>query len=185
MASLLDASQSYLDQQAKLSQELKAAFFALTEARYALGAGKVGQAQYPAAMQASQRVCAAAEEGVASFSLQQAGSAPGNVHEDSTQAASRQAEFTGVLASLAEQFQCQTVQDEPSAQCTQQPENRQDPLRWFGVMVPAALRQAQRRFAAALEECVALSGQQAAVLASLSALGSMRQDTSEVDSSVA
>ena len=178
VATLLDDSQSYLDLQAQLSQELRAAFFALAEARYALGAGKIGQAQYPAAMQASQRVAAAAEDGRTNFRLQQPGPETQRVSQQSN---SSQGEFSGVLASLAEQFQCQSPQTE-SVTDSLKAEQRQEPLRWFGVMVPAALRQAQKRFAAALEQCVALSGQRAAVLAALSEFRATQPNMSEVAS---
>ena len=184
LAGLLDAAQGYLDQQAQLAQELKAAFFALAQARYAAGAGKLGQTQYPGAMRAAQRVHTASMEGGTHFSLREAATATQSAPEPSSSSQAQPGEFSGVLASLAEQFQCQAQLDVPGADAASpSPERRQDPLRWFGVMVPPSLRQAQQHFTAALERCTALSSQRAAVVASMAALRAPElSETSEVAS---
>ena len=182
---VLDASQAFLDQQALLAAELKAAFFALAQARYASGAGKLGQSQFPGAMRASQRVHTEQGEGLVQFSLRAAGAAEPRQAEACALAGSGSCsppEFSGMLASLAEQFQCETGRAPPAngAQAAQQ---RRDPLRWFGVMVPPALREAQTHFAAAAQRCAALCSQRAAVLASLRDLQAPQAEGSDVASS--
>ena len=179
----LDAGQQYLESLEQLSRELKAGFFSLAQAKYSAGPGKIGQLQYPATMRATLR--APAEE--ASWrSRQQADSTRETVSgvepasstadfskpdaqaegQTSKTANGNSLGFQGVLGELAQQFGCLAADDEHTGV---EPSEVKDPLSWFGVMLPASLRDAQKHFKAAADLSLLLSQKRADILAQVSA----------------
>ena len=187
----LDSSQQYLEHQSQLSRELKSGFFALAQAKYAAGPGKIGQLQYPGVMRAtlkahpqqgnssvptsehqaadqhssSPEVCTASGQSGTDLPGQQA------VLDPSTELQLGTAGFQGVLGELAQQFGCLTADSQVSAS-----EERQtkDPLSWFGVMLPPSLREAQRHFQAAAAASLLLNKDRAQILVETSAYASLQ-----------
>ena len=173
----LDAGQQYLDHLEQLSQELKAGFFSLSQAKYSAGHGKIGQLQYPASMRASlraprQRLQEADLERACSSSSADASS---HREQDARQQADQnsgsghlvnKSEFQGVLGELAHQFGCLTAD---GAGDSIEASEVKDPLSWFGVMLPASLRDAQRHFQAAAQISLMLSKDRAQLLANTTA----------------
>ena len=173
----LDAGQQYLDHLEQLSQELKTGFFSLSQAKYSAGHGKIGQLQYPASMRASlraprQRLEEAEPERVCTSDFaessghreqdpsQQAGQDPGSRQLDNRSG------YQGVLGELAQQFGCLTAGSEGDSI---EASEVKDPLSWFGVMLPASLRDAQKHFQSAVQISLMLSKDRAQLLADTAA----------------
>lgn len=118
---------------AALNARVEEGWLSLSKARYAMGAKSVGPLQYASRMEPQVCVCTSeAQDGLQKFCLVRAGA--------------RTPEEVGPRESALRKRKgpTKTAEPEPSPA-------PQDPLNWFGILVPHSLRQAQASFREGLQ----------------------------------
>lgn len=165
------------DRKKRLEDGMREGFFNLSKARYSMGSRSVGSLQYNTTdTKALASVQVREEDGTCSFCTfrqvpgskvvthQQEGSVSGDSATQETQSNENQVrrrkgeekELDKVM--LVEQIQDLTLDTDDN--CT-----FQDPLKWFGILVPAALRQGQAAFIQAVDQCVEIASLQNKLIA--------------------
>lgn len=177
---VLDTAQAYLELQQQLSQQLKQGLFDLARAKYSMG--PIGQAQYDSEMQATSLATVQAAQGENGCSRQGQryrfkpcdGPRP-------REAAAQQGE-EGVAGSSDDEEGCEEdfaflrrlreEADEVGGSCAHGAaaasstgkggrlagrRHGAEPLHWFGVLVPPALKDSQASFRQALETVIKLA----------------------------
>ncbi|KAL6761687.1 hypothetical protein V8C86DRAFT_806787 [Haematococcus lacustris] len=184
---MMDAAEMYTLKRQALEASLKKGIFNISQARYAMGGRALGQTQYDMeSMLASVHVLLEPGQGLehapVSMKLmmeepcsanssrpQQLGSGP-QTHPKAREGSPEQ-EGEGVAQEQGkghaqDQGPGQDMGHEPGCQ----PCQGKDPLRWFGVLVPPALRAAQAEFRAAVREAVEVANAQQRLLSHVCAL---------------
>ncbi|KAK9841486.1 hypothetical protein WJX74_006653 [Apatococcus lobatus] len=172
--SLLD---QYISLQNDMKTYLKAGYFGLAQARYSLGASKVGPAQYDMNMKAGRQVDVHMGEPLPRLTLKQSTMCPSvasrtvclQSHDQPSEASdfdsqyeagssavkpAKPAAYTG--SSLAQEF-AEKFGLADEAPLDNEPAESRSPINWFGMMVPHSLKSCQASFEAALEIAVKLA----------------------------
>ncbi|XP_043750107.1 coiled-coil domain-containing protein 115 isoform X2 [Cervus elaphus] len=121
-----------------LNGRVEEGWLSLSKARYAMGAKSVGPLQYASHMEPQVRVCTSeAQDGLQKFWMVRAGT------QTPEEVGSREAAF---LSSALRRRKGLPRTPEPDS--SPAPQN---PLKWFGILVPHSLRQAQASFREGLQ----------------------------------
>ncbi|KAI8930202.1 hypothetical protein BC831DRAFT_440849 [Entophlyctis helioformis] len=165
---LMDLADDYLAQTPLLAKTLNSAFFNLAQAKYIIGPSRLTRSQYDRRMQALVTV----DTTDARFELRLPGDAPTSKSDDDGQtdqteptAQTEQTEqaLRNRRARAQQKPSPPTTDTKPPAQSTAKPER--DPLHWYGVLVPSALRDSQSSFKAGLPHIVALANMRRELMA--------------------
>ncbi|KAG5213604.1 coiled-coil domain-containing protein 115 isoform X1 [Ovis aries] len=121
-----------------LNARVEEGWLSLSKARYAMGAKSVGPLQYASHMEPQVRVCTGeAQDGLQKFWMVRAGT------QTPEEVGSREAAF--VSSALRRR---KGLPRTPEPDSSPAPQN---PLKWFGILVPHSLRQAQASFREGLQ----------------------------------
>lgn len=182
----LDLADDFLELHSKLAVALKAASFELVQARYAMGPGSVGEAQYPASMTASKVIRVETDEqGLVTYTTQQASrrsvtNAGSDYHKEAGTSTSSKSQGAGetavsermnnaasvlteahpvesLLRDFEERFGCSAT-----GTFSDDPDRicaaKADwPVQWFGALPSKHIRSAQARFQEVLEMVMLLA----------------------------
>jgi hypothetical protein len=139
----LEAAESVLTLRQRLTERLGAATFGISQARYSLGANRVGQAQYPSSIEPSFKVKVGGTlpESL-TFSAVRPITAPMSGDDKATSHDADKKDAAVVSGTVGKAV------------------GKKAPLSWFGVVTPPGLRTAQSEAGGALEIALEIAGAQ-------------------------
>ncbi|KAF2240409.1 hypothetical protein BU26DRAFT_535927 [Trematosphaeria pertusa] len=149
----LNTLDEYQKAQQQLSKHLSAGFFSLAQANFNSSRTQYGQDYYDERMQASRKVTLTEEGSKIAFSLSTA-DAPASKQTPSEAENPSAAPDASPEDAPAESEAEASPPEEKVAdddETTKDRKTNADPLRWFGILVPPALRSAQASFIAGVE----------------------------------
>ncbi|XP_044162665.1 coiled-coil domain-containing protein 115 isoform X2 [Bufo gargarizans] len=145
---LLDDLEALKEKRQSLNALVEEGWFCLSQSRYSMGNHSVSSLQYQPEMAPSVRVQDSAEDGVTTFTVERV--QPGN-RDKGKEETLQEVENIGAADQVLRHRGRKGITEAPKPTTTEEPEkpkppSTNDPLRWFGVLVPQSLRQAQSNF---------------------------------------
>ncbi|KAL1020479.1 hypothetical protein UPYG_G00000570 [Umbra pygmaea] len=173
LLAFMDQLEILEEKRERLNSLIEQGWFSMTKARYSMGNKQVSALQYGSEMQPLVRVhTSTLDNGKAEFQIER--TAPGertveDIGPKDTGGLRRRTHFTEEVVK-AEGYQGYQpsagteAEKEPLPSSKVEPDLQQDPIRWFGILVPQTLRQAQVSFRQVVELSAEVAALQSAVL---------------------
>ncbi|XP_063064009.1 coiled-coil domain-containing protein 115 [Engraulis encrasicolus] len=185
----MDQLEDLEKKRAKLNSLIEEGWFSISKARYSMGNKQVSTLQYASEMVPLVRVhTKVLDSGEAEFETRrEEGQVCGGDKDDTVEDIGPQEESTASSEGLRrrghkkqteEKLEESSVQQKAASHrtATDHKDPQQDPLKWFGILVPQNLKQAQSAFKQVIELSAEIAALQGAVLASRSELQELMKE---------